>query len=134
MNFAGGSFIGYREWLITGMTRRVHARLPTVKPAIRLKYFDWDNLGPFGYKYEVKSGTAEDNFPAEFTKFSFQSRLIVAQIWDNPADVQLTYDGVEALPIRFFEYGFIRVESAIGFRIRNLLPGLPARYSIIAVT
>lgn len=134
MNHAGGSFIGYREYLPTGMSRRIHAGLPTVRPAMRLHWFDWDNLGRFGYDYQVLTGTAEDEFPAEFIRFRFQSRLVCAQVWGNPADFQLTYDGTNPLPVRVFEYGFIRVESAVGFRVRNFVPGLPSRYSILALT
>lgn len=129
-NYAG-LFHGYRELPAAG--RRAvyfHWYLP-IPPENRLQYWHWDLLGPVPFWYEVYSGLAEDDYPADFIQFPFQSRLIMATIRDAPAYIIWTYDGVDELPERRFDLGFARLEAAVGFKIRNAEPGISARYQII---
>lgn len=104
-----------------------------IKPEIRLQYWQWDLLGPVPFWYEVYSGLAEDDYQSDFIEFPFTSRLIMATITDAPAYIIWTYDGVTELPERRFDLGFARLEAAVGFKVKNAEPGIPARYQIIAM-
>ena len=137
------TFFGYREYEKPVLSRR-GARLftPVARRATRLdeplerlapKWFHWDLLGPTPYDYEVHSGEARDTYSDAFILTRFQTRAVLCTVTDNPAYLVFTYDGATALPERFFDTGFTRVESIRGFKIRNAMPGQVARYQVVAL-
>ena len=128
-----GSFFGYREYVKKPVVGGRLIVFPPIEPEIRLQWWHWDLLGPIPYAYDVFKGTADDAFPDDFVLFPFFTRMILANIRDNPAKLQFCYDqeGKIYFDERQFDIGFIRVEAAWGFRIKNAVPGNPARYQIV---
>lgn len=133
MAIFSGSFFGYREYTKKAALISRPVVFPVIDPEIRLQWWHWDLLGPIPYAYNVFKGLANDDFPDKFILFPFFTRMILANIRDNPAKLQFCYDQDEEVYFdeREFDSGFIRVEAAWGFRIKNAVPGNPARYQIV---
>jgi hypothetical protein len=92
-------------------------------------------LEQFAFDYAVFAGITADDYPDDFTMFNlergYKSRIIMAIFHDNPCDLIFTYDGVTEQPAREFSQGFIKFESAIGFKIKSATPGMPCQYQIV---
>ena len=130
-HYGTGVFLGFRGLAAAPRGRMPSWRYVPTDPEVALKYWHWDLLGPVPFSYDVFGGLAEDDYPADFVMFPFQSRLLMATIRDGPAMIKFTYDGATEQPERRFEIGFARLEAARGFKIRNAEAGRPCRYQII---
>lgn len=131
MNIASGAFYGYREKPPTPKLRMYSWTFTPPDPEIRLESWSWDLLGPTPFEYDVYSGLAEDDYQNDFVLFPFVSRLLLVTIRDAPGELIFTFDGVEEQPQRQFDLGFLRLEAAAGFKIRNAEVGNICRYQVI---
>lgn len=85
-------------------------------------------------RLEVAKGNAPDAYAT--TTFTNVSRYMDIKIWDNPAYIKLSYDGVtfndpmefdpavQSMPYPIFF-------QAKAFQIQNKTPGVIARYEIV---
>lgn len=139
------SYLGYRElappappagrrgWTFPSMSKGATYSFPLPPPPLRLQYWHWDLLGPIPFTYKVFRGEAADDYAAAFQEIDLpygMTRLIVCTIRDNPARLIFTYDGINELPEREFSIGFARVEAVVGFKVKNAIPGMTARYQL----
>ena len=86
-------------------------------------------------RYETKAGNAPDAYGAAIT-FTNPSRILEVTIWDQPAVLSLSYDGVtfgndiekdpgaEGFPYQIFY-------QCKAFKIKNKVAGNVARYQVI---
>lgn len=117
-----GIFYGYREY-------------PTVAVVGRLVGI-LGMLDRVPHAYDVFRDTAADAYGSMLT-FTEQSIYIIAQVWDQKALIQLSYDGqtyqkeLEIDPEKNFG-SIIRKFAGRGFRIKNKDAGSTARYQVMA--
>lgn len=128
-----GTFYGYRELAKPPKKNTPFWAFTPPDPELRLEYWQWDVLGPVPFQYQVYRGSAEDDYQVDFVSFPFQTHLILGFIRDAPAYITLTYDGLNEQPERRFDLGFMRLEAAMGFKIRNAEPGISSRYQIVVM-
>ena len=130
-HISGGDFWGYREIFIPrrgGVGRRPPRVIPNY---IRMPLPELDMLIGIPYKYKVFEGSAGDNYPADYSMFGFDTKIVMGIIKNHPATIEGTIDGVTPLEEKTSELGFLRLESLQGFKIKNSIPGLPAKYQMI---
>jgi len=136
-----GVYIGYREYILKlgGRTPMVHLPIPTRTPSFakappkwpnRLKWWMWEKLGPKPYEYRVFSGLANDDYPDEWTSIDFNTRVMYGIVKENNAMLKFQYRQSFEPQERQFYLGFILLECVSGFKIKNAVPGLPAKYEI----
>lgn len=131
-HYGTATFFGYRA-----LAEEAVGRLPPRHPfpgierwPLRLQPEEFDLLDP-SYHYTVFAGEASDDYPAVFVQVGFLTTKIHCRIWDNPAEVVLSYDGEAAVSEEYTEQGFHRMKMARGFMIRNYTPGMVARYQFV---
>lgn len=123
-------FYGYREFVLKlGGIRPMPPRPPDPPPN-RLKWWEWDLLGPIPYDYKFFNGIAGDAYPADFTEIGWNTRMMYGLVRQHPAIFQFRYKTGMEPDEREFDIGFIRLESVTGFKIRNARQGLDASYTI----
>lgn len=82
------------------------------------------------FRYEVYKGLALDSF-GSFVDLPYQSTRVMADVWDNAVDIELTKSGGES-SIRWEQFDqFIESMSCIGFRVKNSTPGKTGRYELV---
>jgi len=117
-----GVFYGYREYpkvAVVGRLVGVLGRLDRVPHA-----------------YDVFRDSAADAYGAMIT-FTDQSIYVIAEVWQQKAVIQLSYDGqtyqdeLEIDPDKDFG-AMIRNFAGRGFRIKNKDAGSIARYQVLA--
>ena len=128
-HYARATFFGYRvlapaEAPAGGKTRRLFPGIE--RWPLRLSPEEFDLLDP-SYDYTVFAGDASDDYQEVFVQVGFLTTKIHCRIWDNPAEVVLSYDGEAAVSEEYTEQGFHRMKMARGFMIRNYIPGMVAR-------
>lgn len=129
-HYGTATFFGYRALPLVveaepARPRRIWPGMP--RWILRLQPDELDLLSP-SYHYTVFSGVAPDDYPDAFVDVGFLTTKIHCRIWDNPAEVVLSYDGSTAVSEEYTEQGFHRLKMARGFMIRNFIPGMVARY------
>lgn len=90
---------------------------------------DLDDL--ISYKMQVITGTATDNFQANYIPFQFYSKHILINVWDNPLDLALARYGTDDFLTTIKDNGFIKKLSVRGYKIKNATPGYISRYQLI---
>jgi len=117
-----GVFYGYREFPIVPVTGRLVGHLAILERVPSA--------------YDVFRDSAADDYGA-MLPFTDQSIYILAQVWQQKALIQLSYDGttyeeeLEIDPEK--EFGsIIRKFAGRGFRIKNKDAGAIARYQFLA--
>jgi len=117
-----GVFYGIRELPKVGLLGRV------------VGYLGMLDRVPFAY--DVFRDSAADDYGA-MLPFTDQSIYILAQVWQQKALIQLSYDGrtyedeLEIDPEKNFG-SMIRKFAGRGFRIKNKGAGATARYQVMA--
>ncbi len=132
-HYGTGTFFGYRALGAEAAPGRGRASRVFPGPPrwpLRLRLEELDLLDP-SYHYVVHRGDAPDDYPESFVDVGFLTTKIYCRIWDNPAEVILTYDGTTAVSEEFTEQGFHRLDMARGFMIRNYIAGMVARYQFV---
>lgn len=132
-HIASGSFFGYRE---------VARPLKKYRRAVGLKakpwsfgpsFFHFAMMGPIPYGYKSYDGRAGDSFPADLTLFPFFARVLQIKVTRATAEIIISYDGSTLGDIMEYDGPSVHIQGARGFMIRNKVPGLPAKYQIIAL-
>ncbi len=126
-----GGFFGYREKPPSPKLRMYGWKFTPPDPEIRLKYSSWDLLGPTPFRYDVYGGLAGNDYQTDFVRFPFVSRLLLITVRDAPGELIFTFDGIDEQPQRQFDLGFITLEAAAGFKVRNAEVGNICRYQVI---
>jgi len=117
-----GVFFGYREYPKVAVVGRLVGVLGT--------------MDRVPHAYDVFRDNAPDAYGA-MLPFSDQSIYIIAQVWQQKAVIQLSYDGatyqdeLEIDPDKRFG-SVIRKFAGRGFRIKNKDAGSTARYQVMA--
>ena len=126
-----GTFFGYRGIAFPTGGYTPFWSFPSPRPEVRIREWEWDLLGPVTFEYGVFAGFPDDDYPANFTMFGFQTRLIMAMVRDAAVNIILTYDGITEQPERRFELGFGNMEAAVGFKVRNAEAGIQGSYQLL---
>ena len=133
-HYGTGTFFGYRALgppaaaVGGGRTRRLFSGIE--RWPLRLSPEELDLLNP-SYRYAIFAGDAQDDYQEVFVPIGFLTTKIHCRIWDNPAEVVLSYDGETAISEEYTQQGFHRMKFIRAFRIRNYVPGMVARYQFM---
>lgn len=92
------------------------------------------------FRYDVHAGNAQDTYALTGT-LVFQwagvqgvTRIIEMTVWDNPAEIILSYDGTTFGPAIELDMDDPPVQiphAARAFQIRNMVAGSVARFQIV---
>lgn len=135
-HFARATYFGYRGPKPAepaaggGGRRRFFPGSAIERWPLRLNPEEYDLLDP-SYHYTVFAGLASDEYPEVFVPVGFLTTKIHCRIWENPAEVILSYDGENAVSDEYTQQGFHRMKMVRGFMIRNYVPGMVARYQFV---
>lgn len=131
-HIAGGSFFGYREIAPSVKKFRRAIRLKGKKWGRAPTFFNFETMGPIPYGYASFSGRAGDAFPDALTPFPFFARVIQINVTEHAADLIFSYDGSTLGDIIEMDGPSVHIMATRGFMIRNTVPGLPAKYQLLA--
>lgn len=128
-HYATGAFYGYRE------EERAYIRPPGLPPRASLSPIKLDpvlmeGLGIPCYDYRAFNGEA----PAEYetwTVLPWACRMVKWMLDGGPIEVQISYDGTEIGDTRIIRSSVTTLDSFVGFRVRELIPGLGTWYQCI---
>ena len=128
-----GAFYGYREIAPSGKKYRRAVRLARKGWPNGPSFFHFAMMGPIPYGYAIFEGTAPDAFPPAMTSFPFFARMLQIKVTEATAEIRISYDGLTLGEIMEYDGPSVHVQGARGFMIRNRIPGLPAKYQVIAL-
>jgi hypothetical protein len=105
---------------------------PWKKFDVIINWAEIENTSP-GYDLRVFSGSAGDQFPANYVDAGLDFRLIALIILDHPADVVFSKDGINDMIGFRSEGGYLEVLNARYFKIKNANPGFIANYQLTVI-
>lgn len=130
-HYPGGSFFGYRELLVLA-PRPPRSRPRDALAPIKLSAPFMEHLGITCYDYRAFNGQAPRDY-GSWTVLPWGCRMAKWMLDGGPIEVQFTYDETEIGDTRIIRSSTTTLDSFVGFRIRQLIPGFAAWYQCIAI-
>ena len=133
MHIPGGVYFGYRE-LVLGGSAAIYSYAALSPDWIANLYpWDIDSLAHPAFQYRVYSGIAGDDWPANWTMFEYETRMLKIDVTDNWLDFSFTHQGQFAGDIRKTVKNEYTLEAVAGFTVKNRTAGCPGKYQIMAM-
>ena len=126
---ATGSFFGYREAPVI-ITRPPRGRPGDVLAGIKLVPAFMEHLGVSAYDYRSFNGQAPPDYGL-WIPLPWGCRMAKWMLDGGPLEAQFTYDGTEIGDTRIIRSSVTTLDSFVGFRVRQLIPGFGGWYQCI---
>ena len=137
MNFVG-SFFGYRE------KAAVTLRPPALRPrdslgAMKLSMTVVEAMGVPGFDYYASHGDAPEDFSATWimlrpgTDPPWACRMAGWTLRGGPLEIQVSFDGVTIGDQRVLRASTTTLDSFVGYKVRQLVPGFHVWYQLLAI-
>ena len=127
-----GAFFGYRE------RGPIPVRRPGARPQgsinpMKLSPVLMDWVGVPGYDYYSGNGDAPEDFASSWIMLPFQCRMATWTLNGGPLEVQVSFDGLVVGDQRTLRASTSTLDSFVGYKVRQLVPGFGSWYQVLAI-
>lgn len=127
-----GAFYGYREQDI------ILPRSPGIRPEgsispMKLSPALMEAMGIPGYDYFARNGDAPVDFAADWIRLPWTCRMAKWTLRGGPLEIQVSFDGEVIGDQRVLRASTQTLDSFIGYRVRQLVPGFLVWYQLVAI-
>lgn len=130
-HYGTGVFFGYRE------QAPPDERTPRLRPQgsinpMKLTFPEIQMLAVSAYDYRTFNGQVPEDYET-WNMLPWRCRIAKFMLDGGPIEVQITYDGTEIGDTRTLRASLTTLDSFVGFRVRQLIPGFGAWYQCIPI-